>query len=37
VDPAAFVAEHPACADELRDMLDWITRIQAIRPTRFEA
>lgn len=33
VDTAAFVADHPSCADELRAMLEWIERIQAARPT----
>jgi RNA polymerase sigma-70 factor (ECF subfamily) len=33
VDPTAFIAEHPTCADELRDMLHWIERLQALRPT----
>ena len=33
LDPDAFVVAHPTCADELRAMLDWIERIQAIRPT----
>jgi len=28
----AFLAAHPTCADELRAMLHWIERIQAIRP-----
>lgn len=32
VEPSAFVAEYPDCADELRDMLDWIERLQALRP-----
>ncbi|WP_257450036.1 sigma-70 family RNA polymerase sigma factor [Archangium lipolyticum] len=32
VEPASFLAEHPDCADELRDMLDWIERLQALRP-----
>jgi RNA polymerase sigma-70 factor (ECF subfamily) len=34
VDPAAFLAEHPTCADELRDMLHWMERLQAHRPKR---
>ena len=33
VDAAAFVAEHPSCAEELSSMLEWIERIQALRPT----
>ncbi|MDI3290997.1 sigma-70 family RNA polymerase sigma factor [Polyangium sp. 15x6] len=33
VDAAAFVAEHPSSAAELRTMLEWIERIQALRPT----
>jgi RNA polymerase sigma-70 factor (ECF subfamily) len=32
VEPAAFIAEHPDCADELRAMLHWIERLQALRP-----
>jgi RNA polymerase sigma-70 factor (ECF subfamily) len=32
VEPAAFLARHPACADELRDMLHWMERLQAHRP-----
>lgn len=36
VEAAAFVAEHPACADELRAMLEWIERIHAIRPTNLD-
>lgn len=32
VDPVAFLAEYPDCADELRDMLEWIERLQALRP-----
>lgn len=32
VDATAFVAEHPAAGNELRAMLDWIARIEAIRP-----
>lgn len=30
VDHAAFLAQHPRCAGELRSMLDWMTRIQLI-------
>ncbi|WP_437673171.1 RNA polymerase sigma factor [Sorangium sp. So ce131] len=30
--PEAFLADHPACAHELRPMLEWIERIQSIRP-----
>ena len=33
VDPAAFAAEHPGCADELRVMLHWIGRLQSLRPS----
>jgi len=29
----AFIAAHPECADELRDMLHWIERLRALRPT----
>ncbi|QRK06581.1 sigma-70 family RNA polymerase sigma factor [Archangium violaceum] len=32
VEPAAFIAENPDCADELRAMLHWIERLQALRP-----
>jgi RNA polymerase sigma-70 factor, ECF subfamily len=32
VDPVAFIAEYPDCADELRGMLEWIERLQALRP-----
>ena len=32
-EPETFLAEHPACADELRDMLHWIERLRALRPT----
>lgn len=32
VNMAAFVAEHPGCADELSAMLHWIERIQATKP-----
>ena len=28
----AFVAEHPACAEELRPMLRWIERLRALAP-----
>jgi len=31
VDREAFVAEHPACAEELREMLDWSERLRALR------
>ena len=36
VDAAAFVAEHPACAEELRAMIEWIERIQSLRPTNLK-
>lgn len=36
VDAAAFVAEHPSCAEELRAALEWIERIQALRPAQVE-
>lgn len=36
VDPDTFVAEHPSCADELRDMLEWIAHFHAIRPSQVE-
>jgi RNA polymerase sigma-70 factor (ECF subfamily) len=32
VDTAAFLAEHASCADELRAMLHWVDRLQALRP-----
>jgi RNA polymerase sigma-70 factor (ECF subfamily) len=32
-EPEAFIAAHPECADELRDMLHWIERLRALRPT----
>lgn len=32
VDPDTFIREHPACADELRDMLHWMERLQNHRP-----
>jgi RNA polymerase sigma-70 factor (ECF subfamily) len=32
-EPEAFLAAHPGCADELRDMLHWIERLRALRPT----
>lgn len=32
LDAAAFVAEHPGCASELRQMIDWTVRIRALRP-----
>lgn len=31
VDAAAFVADHPFCAGELRPMLEWVERIHALR------
>lgn len=31
VDIESFVAEHPSCADELRAMLEWVERLQALR------
>ncbi|EYF05352.1 sigma-70 family RNA polymerase sigma factor [Chondromyces apiculatus] len=30
VDPEAFLAEHPAHADDLRSMLDWIAHVQTL-------
>ncbi|WP_437307413.1 sigma-70 family RNA polymerase sigma factor [Sorangium sp. So ce388] len=36
VAPAAFIAEHPSCAEELRHMLEWIERIQALRPANLK-
>jgi RNA polymerase sigma-70 factor (ECF subfamily) len=32
VDAATFVKMCPDCTDELRDMLHWIERLQALRP-----
>lgn len=32
VEEAAFIAEHPGCADELRAILHWIERMQSLRP-----
>lgn len=32
VDLASFLAEYPACASELRQMIDWTGRIRALRP-----
>jgi RNA polymerase sigma-70 factor (ECF subfamily) len=32
LDPEAFAAEHPDCADELRSMLHWVEQLQALRP-----
>jgi RNA polymerase sigma-70 factor (ECF subfamily) len=31
VDPDAFAAEFPDCADELRELLHWMERLQALR------
>lgn len=33
IDVASFVAEYDACADELREMIDWTERIRAVHPT----
>lgn len=33
IDVEAFVAGYPACAAELRQMIDWTGRIRALRPT----
>jgi RNA polymerase sigma-70 factor, ECF subfamily len=33
VDIASFVADYYACADELREMIDWTERIRALHPT----
>jgi len=33
VEREAFIAEHPACEDELRGMLDWSERLHALRRT----
>lgn len=33
VDSAAFLAGFPGCAEELRGLLAWVERLQAIRPT----
>lgn len=32
VDLAAFCAEYPACADELRGLLHWLEQLAALRP-----
>ncbi|RYZ18057.1 MAG: sigma-70 family RNA polymerase sigma factor [Myxococcaceae bacterium] len=32
VDPAAFAANHPECADELRGLLHWMEQLRAIKP-----
>lgn len=32
VDPDAFAAEYPACAEVLRDMLHWLERLRAVQP-----
>jgi len=32
VDPEAFVARHPSCADELREMLRWSERLRTLGP-----
>lgn len=32
VDVASFVAEHPGCADELREMIEWTANVRALRP-----
>ncbi|MDY7230251.1 sigma-70 family RNA polymerase sigma factor [Hyalangium rubrum] len=34
VDLEAFIARHPTCADELRDMIHWIERLQTYRPSK---
>ncbi|WP_437677242.1 sigma-70 family RNA polymerase sigma factor [Sorangium sp. So ce131] len=36
VDAVAFIAEHPSCAAELRDMIAWIERLEALRLTSRE-
>jgi RNA polymerase sigma-70 factor (ECF subfamily) len=33
VDQAAFLLEHPHCAEELSAMLHWSERIRALRPS----
>lgn len=33
ISPAAFAAEHSSCGDELLELLHWIERLQALRPT----
>ncbi|WP_224250147.1 sigma-70 family RNA polymerase sigma factor [Hyalangium gracile] len=33
VDPKAFVASYPHCADELREMLRWVERLKALKRT----
>ncbi|WP_437485770.1 sigma-70 family RNA polymerase sigma factor [Sorangium sp. So ce1014] len=32
VDAGAFITEHTSCAAELRPMLEWVERIEALRP-----
>lgn len=32
VDVESFVAEHPGCSDELREMIEWTAQIRALRP-----
>ncbi len=34
LDPNAFAAEYPDCAEELRGLLHWIERLRAIRPPK---
>jgi RNA polymerase sigma-70 factor (ECF subfamily) len=33
IDVESFVAEHPGCAGELREAIDWTLRLRALRPT----
>jgi RNA polymerase sigma-70 factor, ECF subfamily len=33
IDVAGFLTEYPACAGELREMIDWTERIRALHPT----
>ncbi|QDE93721.1 RNA polymerase subunit sigma [Myxococcus xanthus] len=32
LDMEAFIAEYPSCAGELREALDWVARLRALRP-----
>ncbi|XXT20425.1 sigma-70 family RNA polymerase sigma factor [Sorangium sp. So ce429] len=36
VDAGAFIAEHPSCAGELRTMLEWSERLEALRLANHE-
>jgi len=32
LDVDAFIAEYPSCASQLREALDWVTRLRALKP-----